>query len=92
MSDSLRAMFDKLPTYWKMATLRCALYSMVALITTLTAGLQGHEHLSELTPVGKITLAGSCIVAFITRIITFLDNSMSMVKPKNLPDNTKTGQ
>ena len=90
MSESIRAMFDHLPIYWRLATIKCLIYCAVQMLTTFAAGLQGYQHWDEMNPIAKILLFVSVIVAGANSIITFLDQTMSKVAPKDSQSVTVT--
>lgn len=90
MSESVRAMFDKLPIYWKMATFRGLLWAVAQMITTFVAGVQGYERWSEIGQMAKVILVVTVIGAGINSIMTFLDQTMTKLKPKDLPDEPAT--
>lgn len=88
MSDSVRAMFEKLPIYWKLATFRCALYSILVGWGAFEAGVEGYNALSEMTSLQKIKLAGGIMAAIIGVVLAFLDNTLTKVQPEKSGDST----
>lgn len=84
----MRAMFEKLPTYWKLATLRWALYSIMVGWGSFLAGVEGYTAMSEMTSLQKIKLSGGIVAAVIGSTLAFLDNTLTKVQPRNNDDST----
>lgn len=89
MSESMKAMFEKLPIYWKLITFNALIYATISMLTTVIAGLQGYEHWSDITPLGHLLLIFSAIVSFLNTIKAFLDTTIQKIQPStNLPNGT----
>ncbi len=81
MSDSIRAMFDKLPTFWKMSVVRCLIYAVVVGINGIISGLDGYQSFAEISGFTLFKLACAVIVDMLMVWISFLDTSIKDVKP-----------
>jgi len=66
----------KLPSYWKLATIRCSIYAIVVGANAFMAGVEGYDALSAMTPLQKGKLSLNILIAMLGVWIAFLDNSM----------------
>ena len=73
--------FEKLPVYWKLATFRCCLYSIVSLLTTVASGLGAYKFWHEITWIGRFLIASAGVVSMLNTIVAFLDTTMQKIAP-----------
>jgi hypothetical protein len=91
MSDSIQpesqTAFQRkfsLPSYWKLATIRCSIYAIVVGANAFMAGVEGYDALSVMTPLQKGKLCLNILIAMLGVWIAFIDNSMNK-KPDQKP-------
>lgn len=74
----------KLPSYWKLATIRCSIYAIVVGANAFMAGVEGYESLSAMTPLQLGKLGLNILIAMLGVWLAFLDQSLSkynQIKP-----------
>lgn len=81
MKNEIEESIEKMPTYWKLATFRGFLYSLVALLTTLASGFGAYKYWHEITWIQRGIILGSGIVSMLNTIIAFLDQTMQKISP-----------
>ena len=74
-------MYESLPPYWQLATLRCFVYATMVGWNSFQAGVEGYAKFSEMTPMQHWKLLGSISVAMLGVLLAFLDQTMSKAKP-----------
>lgn len=85
MSDSVRVLFDKLPTMWKLSVVRCLFYCIVQAVTGIISGLDGYTSFAEISWFSWFKLACAVLVDVLMTWIAFIDQSL-----KGVPPNTQT--
>jgi len=83
---SLKTIISNLPTYWKLATLRCAIYAAIIAADTFMSGVEGYTALSDMTDLQKIKLVISILVAMLTVWLAFIDQTLTHFGKQNPPD------
>lgn len=70
----------KLPTYWKIASIRCSIYAFIVGSSAFDAGVEGYDSFSQMTGMEIIKLVGHIIVAAAGVWVAFLDQTMTQMK------------
>lgn len=73
----LSRQMGKLPSYWKLATIRCSIYAVIVGVSAFDAGVEGYDTFSAMTPMQLIKLALHIAVAMLGVWVAFLDQTMS---------------
>jgi hypothetical protein len=71
-----------LPSYWKVATIRCGIYAIVVGWNSFQAGVEGFDTLTQMTQLQLYKLAGNITVAMLGVWLAFLDQTMTKLKDK----------
>ena len=80
MSQIVQGIFTKLPAYWKLATIKCAIYASIVGWGVFKAGVNGFEKLSDMTRLQGIELAGDVLMAMAAVWMAFIDQTISKVQ------------
>jgi hypothetical protein len=76
----------KLPTYWKLATIRCSIYAIIVGASSFDAGVEGYDVFGQMTNMQLIKLVEHVCVAMLGVWVAFLDQSLSKYnKPSDPP-------
>jgi hypothetical protein len=66
-----------LPSYWKMAVIRCAIYAAISGGQTYLAGVEGYQDLVDMTGLAKQKLALNVFLAVISTWGAFIDQTIT---------------
>lgn len=80
MPQFVQTFFGKLPAYWKLSTIRCAIYALIVGWGVFKAGTNGFDSLANMTKLQVLDLAGDSVIAMLTVWIAFLDNTIQKVQ------------
>lgn len=80
MKPFTQTIFDKLPLYWKLSTIRCGLYALIVAGNTFQAGVEGYDSMASMTPLQKGKLAWNIIAAMFGVWLAFIDTTISKVQ------------
>lgn len=86
MSSEIRMAIGTLPTYWKLATIRCSIYALIVGASAFDAGVEGYGSFTDMSPMQLWKLALNIIVAMAGVWVAFLDQSMSKVGGQTVTD------
>lgn len=75
--SALQKPFDNLPPYWRLATVRCAVYAFVVGCSSFDAGVEGYESFADMTQMQFWRLWLQVAVSMATVWVAFLDNSLN---------------
>lgn len=79
-ADAINGWFARLPTYWKLATVRCVIYAAMCGWGAFLAGVEGYDYFSQMSEMVKIKLAGSIVLSMAGAWLAFLDNTLAQFK------------
>ena len=85
MTQFLQRTAASLPRYWKLATIRCSIYTLTVGWAYFAGGMEGFDSFAEMTDFQIIKLIGGTIVAMLLVWIAFLDQTMSKLPPTTPP-------
>ena len=72
-----QAQVSKLPSYWKLATIRCAIYALIVGASSFDAGVEGYNSFGEMNSMQLLKLAEHIIVAMAGVWVAFLDQTLT---------------
>ena len=78
----------QLPTYWRLATIRCSIYAIVVGWGAFQTGVEGYNAFSEMTQMQFYKFVGNIAIAMLGVWLAFLDQTMSAAKGNQTPPPT----
>jgi len=80
-----RRQMGKLPSYWKLATIRCSIYAIIVGASAFDAGVGGFDSFGQMTGMQLIKLSEHIAVAMLGVWVAFLDNSLAKYNQPQKP-------
>lgn len=92
MKELMKLIVGKLPTYWKLATLRCSIYALLVGWGSFQAGVEGFASFDDMTRMQLLKLAGNIATSMAGVWLAFLDQTLSRLQKQTPPtaEPTKT--
>jgi hypothetical protein len=87
-TEFIQKTVSQLPSYWKLATIRCSIYALVVGSNAFMAGVEGYTSLSDISGMAKVKLLLNVIVAMAGVWLAFLDTSLQKIDKTSQPDTT----
>ena len=92
MSDTLKKAIGHLPTYWKLASIRCCIYAFVVSISAFDSGVEGYNNFSDMSTMEIWKLILHMGVAAATTWVAFLDQSIQKIDGTKVTDSVTVSQ
>jgi hypothetical protein len=67
----------KLPSYWKLSTIRCSIYAIIVGVSSFDAGVEGFDNFGQMTRMQILKLCLHIMVAMLGVWVAFLDQTIS---------------
>lgn len=81
----------KLPSYWKLATIRCGIYGAIVGWGSFQTGVEGYASFDDMTSMQFWKLIGNICISILGVWLAFLDSTMANIRQKQnppMPDTT----
>ncbi len=92
MSKRIKDALDALPSYWRLATIRCAIYASIVGWGVWKAGVNGFATLDDMTSIQFWQLVGDVLMSMAAVWLSFVDQTMAKVERRDTNVATPTVQ